>query len=87
MIQMAIGDNDIVLGLNIKGMYNHVADLCELRNVVVDICNRRDGPHSPANACQRQTILLKTHVWFCRWKELHDERVKDKRATEYIFCG
>jgi hypothetical protein len=29
MIQTAIGDNEIVLGLNNKGIYNYVADLCE----------------------------------------------------------
>ncbi len=85
MIQTAIGDNHIVLSLNNKGMYNHDADLCECWNVVVDICNGRDRPHSTANACERQTILLKIYVWFCRWKELHDERVRDKRATEYNY--
>jgi hypothetical protein len=87
MIRTSIGDNDIVLGLNNKGMYNHVADLCEHWNVVVDICNGRDGPHSPENACERQTILFKAYVWFCRWKELHNERVRDKRATEYNFLA
>jgi hypothetical protein len=85
MIQTAIGDNNIVLGLNNKGMYNQVTDLCECWNVVVDIYNGRDGPHSPENARERQTILFKTYVWFCRWKELHDERVRDNCATEYNF--
>ena len=52
---------------------------------VVDICNGRRGPHSPANATQRQTSLLETLAGFSRWKELHDKRVKEKHATEYNF--
>jgi hypothetical protein len=66
---------------------HHVADFCEHWNEVIDICNRRRGPHSPANASQWQTSLLETLAWFSRWKELHDKRVKEKHATEYIFCG
>jgi hypothetical protein len=60
MIRDALADEDIVLSLQKKGMYNHVADLCEHWNGVVDICNGRDGPHMPGNAAQRQTVLLKT---------------------------
>ena len=45
----------------------------------------RRGPHSPANATQRQTSLLEMLAWFSRWKELLDKRVKEKHATEYIF--
>jgi hypothetical protein len=33
----------------------------------------------------QQTYLLDTLVWFSRWKELHDERVRVKLATEYNF--
>ena len=58
---------------------------CEHWNEVVDICNGRRGPHSPANATQRQTSLLETLACFSRWKKLHDKRVKEKHATEYIF--
>jgi hypothetical protein len=54
-------------------MYNHVADFCEHWNEVVDNCNGKRGPHSPANATQRQTSLLET------------QRVKEKHATEYNF--
>ena len=64
MIRNTIADDSIVLSLNIKGMYNHVADLCEHWNSVVDICNGRDGPHSPVNAQERQSTLLKTLAWF-----------------------
>ena len=39
MIRDAIADDNIVLSLQKKGMYNHVADLCEHWNGVVDICN------------------------------------------------
>ena len=37
------------------------------------------------NAVMRQTCLLDTFVWFSRWKELHDDRVRLKLATEYNF--
>ena len=85
MIRDAIADDNIVLSLQKKGMYNHVADLCEHWNGVVDICNGRDGPHMPGNAAQRQTVLLESLAWFSRWKELHDERVEEKHATAYNF--
>jgi hypothetical protein len=74
-----------VLSLRNKGMYNQVADLCEHRNFVVDICNGPDGPQSPVNAAMRQSHLFDTLVWFSKWKELHDERVMKKLATEFIF--
>jgi hypothetical protein len=85
MIHYAIADDGVVLSLRNKGMYNHVADFCEQWNEVIDICNGRHGPHSPDNAAMRQTRLLDTLVWFSRWKELHDERVRAKLATEYNF--
>jgi hypothetical protein len=74
-----------VLSLHVKGMYNHVKDLCEHWNAVIDICNGWDGPHSPNNAAMRQFCLLDTLVWLSRWKELHDERVRKKLASEFIF--
>jgi hypothetical protein len=58
--------------------------ICEQWNKVVDICNGRHGPHSPDNPVMQQTRLLDTLVWFSRWKELHDERVRVK-PTEYNF--
>jgi hypothetical protein len=85
MIRNVIADDGVVLSLRNKGMYNHVADFCEQWNEVIDICNGRHGPHSPDNAAMRQTRLLDTLVWFSRWKELHDERVRAKLATEYNF--
>jgi hypothetical protein len=85
MICDAIADDKIVLSLHIKGMYSHVTDLCERWNEVIDICNGRHGLHSPGNAVMRQTCLLDTLVWFFRWKELHDDRVRLKLATEYKF--
>ena len=66
LIRSAIADDRIVLSLHIKGMYSHVADLCEHWNKVIDICNGRHGPHSPGNAVMRQTCLLDTLVWFSR---------------------
>jgi hypothetical protein len=53
MIRYAIADNGILLRLHDKGMYyNHVADLCERWNKVIDICNKRHSLHSPGNAGQ-----------------------------------
>jgi hypothetical protein len=90
MIRQAINDNDIVLSMKKKGIYSHLANMCEHWNVVVDICNGRDGanrnsPHTPANASKRQTILLKALDFFCRWKELHDENVERGEATAFNF--
>ena len=82
MIRDAIADDDIVLSLQKKGMYNHVADLCEHWNGVVDICNGRDGPHMPGNAAQRQTILL-------GWKrstQLHTTFLLMKLGFESSHC-
>ncbi len=85
MICYAIADDGITLSLNNKGMYNYATDFCERWNEVIGICNRRRGPHSPANATQWQTSLLETLAWFSNWRELHDKRVKEKHSTEYIF--
>jgi hypothetical protein len=85
MVRYAISDESVVLSLRNKGMYNHVADLCKHWNDVIDICNGWDGPHSPDNAAMRQSCLFDTLVWFSKWKELHDERVRKKLATESIF--
>ena len=55
MIHMGIVNNDIVIALDNKDMYNHVTNLCKHWNGVVDICNGRDGncwvsPHTRDNA-------------------------------------
>ena len=50
MIRAAIEDDDIFLAMRNKAIYNHLADLCDNWNTVVDICNGRDGGHSPDNA-------------------------------------
>ena len=85
LIREAIADDDIVLPFRNKNIYNHVADLCEKWNVVVDICNGKDGPHSPANAVERQTQLLDILDWFSKWRALHDRLVEKGEATEYNF--
>ena len=85
MVRYAIFDESVILSLHNKGMYNHVVDLCEHWNYVVDTCNGQDGPHSPDNAAMRQSCLFDTLVWFSKWKELHDERVRKKLATEFNF--
>ena len=57
MIRTAITDDDIVLALDNKNVYHHLADLYEKWNDVADICNGRDGPHSPQNAKEGQVKL------------------------------
>ncbi len=85
MIRAAIADDEVVLPFEKKGIYNHIANLCEKWNAVVDICNGRDGPHSPDNALERQTKLLDILDWFSQWKKLHDKLVDEGEATEYNF--
>jgi hypothetical protein len=64
MICNAILDDTIVLSLPNKGIYNHVAIFCKCWNVVVDICNGRDEPHSPDNAEQQQIASWKCFCVF-----------------------
>lgn len=85
MIRKAIEDEDVNLSLSNKGMYHHLANLCEHMNDLADICNGRDGPHSPENALERQTKLLDILAWFTAWKDEHDRRVADEEATEFNF--
>ncbi|KAL7542027.1 hypothetical protein ACHAWF_011062 [Thalassiosira exigua] len=87
MIREAIADDEIKLILRNKGMYNHIAHLCENWNLVVDICNGRDGPHSPLNAEERQTQLLNVLNWFSQWKAKHDVDAanESKSTNEYNF--
>ena len=74
MIRDTIKDIEVVISLTKKDMLNHVVDLCEKWNNVVDICNGRDGPHTPENASDRQSTLL-DHVlsWFAEWEAIHSE--------------
>ena len=85
IIREAIADDEVVLPLNNKNIYNHVANLCEKWNEVVDICNGKEGPHSPANAVERQDKLLDILDWFSGWRKLHDSRVEKGDATEFNF--
>ena len=90
MIRQAIEDDGIVLGMENKGIYSHLANFCDHWNRVVDICNGRDGasrnsPHTPANASERQTILLKSLEYFNRWKELHVTNLEREEATAFNF--
>jgi hypothetical protein len=68
IIHLGIVNNDIVLAMDNKDMYNHVANLCKRLNGVVEMCNGWDGycQDSPntcgGNALQRQTPLLETRV-------------------------
>ena len=66
-------------------MYTHLADLCENWNFVVDICNSRDGAHSPENARDRQMVLLDVLSWFTKWEKIHLAAVQKGEATEFNF--
>lgn len=85
MIRAAIEDDEIFLELRNKRMYTHLADLCENWNSVVDICNSRDGEHSPENARDRQMMLLDVLSWFTKLKRLHLAALQKGEATEFNF--
>jgi hypothetical protein len=85
MIHNAISDDTIDLSLCNKGIYNQIADFCKCWNVVADICNGRDGPHSPDNAEHQQPCLLEMLAWFSRWRKLNDKQVKMNCLTEYNY--
>ena len=88
MIRSAINDDEIFLALRNKNMYTHLADLCENWNFVVDICNSRDGAHSPENARDRQMVLLDVLSWFTKWEKIHLAAVQKGEATEFnFFCA
>jgi hypothetical protein len=84
MISAAVKDENIVLRYA-KGMYTHTATLCRNWNEVVDLCNGKIGPNTPANAVERQRRLLSILEYFSRWKSKHDERVIAGLATKYNF--
>lgn len=86
MIKDAINDDEISLSLREKGMYSHLANLCEKWNYVVDVCNGKDGPHDPkVNASERRDRLLEILAWFSRWRAKHDALVAKGEATKYNF--
>ena len=87
MIRDAIVDNDMILFYHKTGMYNRLADLCEHCNLVVDIYNGRDGPHTRENGYERQLILCDVLRWFTNWKNMHKTVMLDDNSlnTEYNF--
>lgn len=87
MIRDAINDDEVVLSLKNKGIYNHIANLCEKWNDVFDNCNGRDGPHAKGNTAERQKVLLDTLSWFSKWKSMHDDAMKKdgEKTTYFIF--
>ena len=66
-------------------MYNHLADLCDNWNTVVDICNDRDNLHTPENAQERQLKLLDVLSWFTSWKMMHDNAVEEEESSTTKF--
>ena len=66
MVREAIADDDVVLALRNKNVYHHVANLCEKWNDIIDLCNGRDGPHSPENAEEHQKTFLDILSWFSK---------------------
>ena len=85
IIREAIVDDDVVLPLCNKNMYHHIADLCEKWNEVVDICNGKNGDHTPQNAIAYQTTLLDILAWFHQWRDLHEKLVADGKADKFNF--
>ena len=81
MIRSAIKDEEIVLPIQKKELYHHLANLYEKWDEVVDICNCNNGPHSPENAAKRQAQLLSTLDWFSKWKISHSENVMKGDAS------
>ena len=70
MIRRAIAANDIVISTRNKGVYNSLTYLCENMNVLIDICNGRNGVHQkPENGLERQRELLCILEWFSTWKK------------------
>ena len=60
--------------------------LIEKWNRIIDIMNGRDNEYySPENGRAYQEELLDTLTWFSKWKNDHDERVKNGDRTEYNF--
>jgi hypothetical protein len=84
MISAVVKDENIVLRYA-KGMYTHTATLCRNWNEVVDLCNGKIGPNTPANAVEWQMRLLSILEYFSRWKSKHDEQVFAGLATKYNF--
>ena len=85
MIRDAIKDIKVVVSLTKKDMLNHLADLCEKWNNVVDICNGRDGPHTPENTSDKQSTLLDILSWFAEWKAMPSELLDTGATTKYNF--
>ena len=85
MTRDAIKDIEVVISLTKKDMLNHLADLCGKWNNVVDICNGRDGPHTPDNAPDKQSTLLDVLSWFAEWKAMPSELLDTGVTTKYIF--
>jgi hypothetical protein len=84
MIRRAIAADDVVLSTRNKGVYNSLAYLCENMNILIYICNGKNGvQHTPENGQERQRELLRILEWFSMWKKLHNERVEIGKATEY----
>ena len=87
MSRDVIADGDIELFYCKEEMYNNLADLCENWNLVVAICNGRDGPHTQENGYERQTQVLDVLSWFTDWKNMHNMAMADDNSptTGYNF--
>ena len=68
-------------------MYNNLANLCNNWNLVIGICNGRDGPHTPENEYTRQILILNVFSWFIKWKTTYaTDMAKDNQTTtKYNF--
>ena len=66
MIRSTIKDEEVVLPIRNKVVYNHLENLYEKWDEVVDICNGKNGHHTPENTAERQNNLLSTLDWFSK---------------------
>jgi hypothetical protein len=85
MTRDAISNWTVKLQIRNKGVYNHLANLCENWDTLFDITNGKDEPRTLANAVERQQKLLNILKWFSNWKSNHDGLLATNKATEYIF--
>ena len=81
MIRDAISDQTVKLQIKNKGIYNHLANLCEKWDTLFDIANSKDEPNTSANAVERQKKLLDILKWFSNWKSNHDGLLATNKAT------
>ncbi|EJK60144.1 hypothetical protein THAOC_19553 [Thalassiosira oceanica] len=86
LLQKAVDDPTITLGtFRNKKVYTPLINLIRKWDELSDIVNKWDSIYTPENGQERQRALLNILLWFQKWKDDHDERVKNKTRTEWNF--